>query len=181
LITNHRIPADAMLVATAGFERREVGDFVTAADPDQGRLDLAGNTGRVVMLQVSTRLTEKPDLKTVPKAIRDKVNWDGKRNTLTINAPLSENETELLKASVKSASASAAIVEAAETSRTSALEIFQTPAELGERFRIPQLALRVRAADGSEQLRLFVDPEVLDYPWDLSLHDAAPTADDIAA
>jgi hypothetical protein len=169
------------LVAGAGFERREVSDFVTAAKPDQGRLDLAGHAGRVVMQPVSTRLTEKPDLKTVPKTIRDKVNWDGKRDTLTINALLAEEETDLLNASVKTASASAAIVEAAETSRTSALEIFQTPTELGNRFRIPQLALRVRASDGSEQLRLFDDPEVLDYPWNLSLHDAAPTADDIAA
>ncbi len=169
------------LVAGAGFERREVSDFVTAAKPDQGRLDLAGHAGRVVMQPVSTPLTEKPDLKSVPKAIRDKVNWDGKRNTLTINAPLAEDETELLKASVKSLSAAAAIAVAAETSRTSALEIFQTPAELGERFRIPQLALRVPDADGSEQLRLFDDPEVLDYPWNLSLHDARPTDDDLAA
>ena len=169
------------LVTGADFERREVGDFVTAAKPDQGRLDLAGHAGRFVMQPVSTRLTEKPDLKTVPKTIRDKVNWDGKRNTLTINAPLAEDETELLKASVKSLSAATAIAVAAETSRTSALEIFQTPAKLGECFRIPQLALRVRAADGSEQLRLFDDPEVLGYPWNLSLHDAAPTADDIAA
>lgn len=154
---------------------------MTAAKPDQGRLDLAGHAGRVVMQPVSTRLAEKPDLKTVPKAIRDKLHWDGKHNTLTINAPLAEDETELLKASVESLSAAAAIAVAAETSRTSAVEIFQTPAELGECFRIPQLALRVRAADGSEQSRLLDDPEVLDYPWNLSLHDAAPTADDIAA
>jgi type III restriction enzyme len=72
------------------------------------------------------------------------VSWDGKLNTLTISTPLTEDEAEVLKASVTSETAAAAIVEAAEASRTTAIEFFQTPAELGERFRVPQLALRVQ-------------------------------------
>jgi type III restriction enzyme len=40
---------------------------------------------------------------------------------------------------------------------------------------VPQLALRVQG-----ELQLFDDPEVLEYPWDLSPYDAAPTADDLA-
>ena len=55
-----------------------------------------------------------------------------------------------------------------------AIEFFQTPAELGESFRVPQLALRVQG-----ELQLFDDPEVLEYPWDLSPYDAVPTADDL--
>jgi type III restriction enzyme len=164
------------LVAGAGFERREVTEFVTAAKAEQARLDLEGHAGRVVVRPVAITLTEKPDLKSVPKPVRDKVSWDGKLNTLTITTPLTEDETEVLKASVTSDSAAAAIVEAAEISRTTAIEFFQTPAELGERFRVPQLALRVQG-----ELQLFDDPEVLDYPWDLSTYDAAPTGDDITA
>jgi type III restriction enzyme len=38
------------------------------------------------------------------------------------------------------------------------------------------MALRVQG-----ELTLFDDPEVLDYPWDLSIYDAAPTADDLSA
>jgi type III restriction enzyme len=163
------------LVAGAGFERREVTEFVTAAKAEQARLDLDGHAGRVVVRPVAITLTEKPDLKSVPKPVRDKVSWDGKLNTLTITAPLTEDEAEALKASVTSDSA-AAIVEAAEISRTTAIEFFQTPAESGERFRVPQLALRVQG-----ELQLFDDPEVLDYPWDLSTYDAAPTRDDITA
>ena len=64
---------------------------------------------------------------------------------------------------------------ASEVSRTTAIEFFQTPAELGVRFRIPQLALRIQG-----DLQLFDDPEVLEYPWDLSPFDAVPTADDLA-
>jgi type III restriction enzyme len=164
------------LVAGAGFERREVTEFVTAAKAEQARLDLEGHAGRVVVQPVAVPLPEKPDLKLVSKPIRDKVRWDTQRNTLTINTPLTEEETETLKASVTSEAAAAAIVAAAEVSRTTAIEFFQTPAELGERFRIPQLALRVQG-----ELRLFDDPEVLEYPWDLSPYDAALTADDLTA
>ncbi|MEO8313357.1 MAG: DEAD/DEAH box helicase family protein [Pseudomonadota bacterium] len=164
------------LVAGAGFERREVSEFVTAARAEQSRLDLDGRAGRVVVRPVAITLTEKPDLKSVPKPVRDKVSWDGKLNTLTITTPLTEDEAAVLKASVTSASAAAAIAEAAEISRTSAIEFFQTPAELGERFRVPQLALRVQG-----KLQLFDDPEALEYPWDLSTYDAAPTGEDITA
>lgn len=164
------------LVAGAGFERREVNAFVTAAKAEQSRLDLEGHAGRVVVRPVAITLSEKPDLKSVPKPIRDKVSWNGKLNTLTISTPLTEGEAETLKASVTSETAAAAIVEAAEVSRTTAIEFFQTPAELGERFRVPQLALRIQG-----ELALFDDPEVLEYPWDLSPYDAAPTADDLSA
>ncbi|OGT34843.1 MAG: restriction endonuclease subunit R, partial [Gammaproteobacteria bacterium RBG_16_51_14] len=163
------------LVAGAGFERREVTEFVTAAKADQARLDLEGHAGRFVARPVAITLSEKPDLKSVPKPIRDKVSWDAKLNTLTISTPLTEDEAEVLKASVKSETAIAAILEAAEVSRTTAIEFFQTPAESGERFRVPQLALRVQG-----NLQLFDDPEVLEYPWDLSPYDAAPTADDLS-
>ncbi len=164
------------LVAGAGFERREVTEFVTAAKAEQARLDLEGHAGRVVVRPVAITLSEKPNLKRVPKPVRDKVSWDGKLNTLTISTPLTEDEAEVLKASVTSESAAAAIVEAAEISRTTAIEFFQTPAELGERFRVPQLALRVQG-----EPQLFDDPEVLEYPWDLSPYDAAPTTDDLTA
>jgi type III restriction enzyme len=164
------------LVTGAGFERREVTEFVKAAKVEQARLDLDGYAGRVVVRPVAIKLPEKPDLKSVPKPVRDKVNWDGKLNTLTITAPLTEDEAAVLKVSVRSQSAAEAIVEAAEVSRTTAIEFFQTPAELGERFRVPQLALRVQG-----ELRLFDDPEVLEYPWDLSPYDAAPTADHLTA
>lgn len=164
------------LVAGAGFERREVSEFVKAARAEQGRLDLEGHAGRVVVRPVAITLTEKPDLKSVPKAVRDKVTWDGKLNTLTISAPLTTDEAEVLQAAVKSETAATAIAEGAAISRTTAIEFFQTPSELGEHFRVPQLALRVQG-----ELQLFDDPEVLEYPWDVSAHDAAPSADDISA
>jgi type III restriction enzyme len=167
------------LVAGAGFERREVAEFVTAAKVEQAQLDLEGHAGRVVVRPVAITLSEKPDLKNVPKSVRNKVSWDGKLNTLTISTPLTEDDAEVLKASVTSETAAAAIVEAAEVSRTNAIEFFQTPAELGERFRVPQLALHMQGQQS--ELVLFDDPEVLEYRWDLSPYDAAPTTDDLIA
>ncbi len=164
------------LVAGAGFERREVAEFVTAARAEQALLDLEGHPGRMTARPVAIVLSEKPDLKALPKPVRDKVDWHGKLSTLTINTPLTEEEAQVLKASVTSESAAAAILEGAKTSRTSAIEFFKTPAELGERFRVPELALRVQG-----ELLTFDDPEALNYSWDLSGYDAVPTSDDIIA
>jgi type III restriction enzyme len=164
------------LVAGAGFERREVSEFVTAATSEQARLDLDGHAGRVFVRPVTIALPEKPDLKGLPKPIRNKLSWDARLNTLTISAPLTADEGEVLKATVTSEAAVSAIGQAAEASRTSAIEFFQTPAELGERFQVPQLAWRVQGA-----LQLFDDPELLEYPWDLSCYAAAPSLDDVNA
>jgi type III restriction enzyme len=157
------------LVEGAGFERREVGDFVSALKPDQGRLDLTSHAGRVVVSPVAVVLSETPDLKSIPKPVREKLEWDKRASTLTIKTPLGDDEAEVVKASVASDGARDAIAEAVRVSRAS-IEFFQTPAELGERLAVPQMALRVQG-----ELQLFDDPEVLDYPWSLSEYDATPT------
>lgn len=162
------------LVEGAGFERRNVQDFVQANKPEQGRLDLS--SGRVVMKPVELTLTTKPDLKNVSKPVKDKVHWNNKSKTLTITQPVSKEEAEELKTSVDDPVIQNEIVKAAEVSRTTALEHFQTPAELRQRFAIPQLAVMIQG-----ELQLFDDPEALDYPWDLSLYDAYPTSDELNA
>lgn len=164
------------LVSGAGFDRREVGEFVTAARTEQGRLDVHARPGRIVITPVAVPLTEKPDLKAIPKALRDKLSWNGQDKTLTLDAPLSEDDAVVLQAAVSDEPARATIAQAAQVSRTTALEFFRTPAELGLPLKVPQLALRVQG-----ELQLFDDPEVLDYPWELSGYDAAPTQADLSA
>ncbi len=90
------------LVTGAGFERREVSEFVTAATSEQARLDLDGHAGRGFVRPVSIALPEKPDLKGLPKAIRNQLRWDTRLNTLTVSAPLTEDEGEALTVSVTS-------------------------------------------------------------------------------
>ncbi|CAA6823832.1 MAG: Restriction endonuclease subunit R [uncultured Thiotrichaceae bacterium] len=160
------------LVTGAGFERKNVQEFVQAANPDQGRLDLDG--GKVTMQPIQIQLVKKPDLKVVTKPVKDKVTWDNKKKTLTITQPLSVEETQELKTSIDDFISQQAIEEAAEISRTSAIEVFTTPAEQGEVFRIPQLAVQLQG-----ELQLFDDPELLEYPWDLSIYDAHPVRDEL--
>lgn len=163
------------LVEAAGFERREVGEFVVAAKPEQAPLDIEGHAGRIVIHPLVVPLPEKPNLRNVPKDLRDKLEWDDKAQTLTISQPLKPEEEETVKQAVKSEPARQAIQQAAEASRTKAVEFFQTPAEQGLRFAVPQIALSVQGV-----LALFDDPEVLNYPWDLSIYDAAPDSDQLA-
>jgi type III restriction enzyme len=163
------------LVDGAGFERREVGEFVSAQKPDQGRLDVTARPGRIVVTPVDVVLPESPDLRSIPKPARDKLEWDKKTRTLTIVKPLSEEEAEALSSAVQQERAKRAIAAAVKKSRDS-VEMFQTPAELGERLSVPQMALRIQG-----ELQLFDDPEVLEYPWELSPYDADPTERQIEA
>jgi len=60
------------LVEAAGFERREVGEFVVAAKSEQAHLDIDGNAGRIVIHPVDVPLQEKPNLRSMPKNLRDR-------------------------------------------------------------------------------------------------------------
>lgn len=161
------------LVEGAGFERKAAAEFVKAATPEQGRLDYKGSPERIVIKPVSVQLDEKPDMKALPKALREKVTWNELEQSITIVEPLNDDEATIVQETVKSEAAKQSIQKAVETSRQ-AIEFFQTPAELGVRFAIPQIALNIQG-----ELVLFDDPEVLEYPWDLSVYDAAPTADQL--
>lgn len=163
------------LVDGAGFDRREAGDFVTAAKPEQARLDVTARPGKLVVTPVSVELTETPNLRDLPKPLRAKLEWDKPSKTLTIKIPLNDDEAEAVKASVTHVATQEAIALAVKTSRES-IEFFQTPAELGERLSVPQMALRMQG-----ELQLFDDPEVLDYPWALSSYDADPTTSELDA
>ena len=158
------------LVEGAGFETREAASFVTAGRTEQGKLDIG--SGRITIRPVDVTLPEKPDLKDLPKATKAKVNWDARKNVLTISSPLTAEETETLKGSVIWEASKELIEQAGVASRTKAVTVFQSPSERGLEFRVPQLAVMVHG-----ELVLFDDPEVLDYPWDLPTAHAAPDDD----
>ena len=166
------------LVEGAGFDRKDVAEFVTAARQEQQLFDPEAMGSRVELRPVVVVLHEMPDLKALPKdmrgAITDKVDFDRKTSTLTIRAPLTLDETDALTQLVATPLAKAAIEAGAVESRTTAIEFFKTPVEEGKTLLVPQLALRVQG-----ELQLFDDPEVLDYPWELSLFDAKPTLDNL--
>ncbi|MGY1458436.1 DEAD/DEAH box helicase [Luteimonas sp. A534] len=163
------------LVQGAGFDRKDVTQFVAAQKGEQDALDF-GRHSRLVFTPVAAVLTRRPGLASLSKEVKGKVEWNGAEKTLTITAPLTESEAEeVLQAAPDEASRSV-IAQAAEASRTTAIAFFRTPAESGERLRVPQLALRQQG-----ELQLFDDPEALDYPWELSGYAAAPTKSDLTA
>lgn len=162
------------LVHGAGFERREARDFVTSTEPEQNALDLERSQERIEFQPISVSLEEKPAKKELKK-LGKKVAWNEKEGKLLINAPLDEVDTAMVQASFKGEETRSVVEEAAQHSRQQAEStFFQTPAELGQHFIVPQLGLKVQG-----ELELFDDPEVLDYPWDLSSYHAEPTADQI--
>lgn len=155
------------LVEGAGFERKAVAEFVTAANTTQGKLDYSKE--RIVITPVSVALAETPNMQDLPKALKHKVTWNALEQSLTIVEPLSLDEELAVQATVNSEAAKQAITQAVEASRL-ALEFFHTPAELGVRFAVPQMMLNVQG-----DLLLFDDAETLNYSWELSPYDAAPT------
>jgi type III restriction enzyme len=161
------------LVRGAGFERREAGQFVAAQSDEQRALDF-GASSRLAFTPVTAQLDVKPDLKSLSSSTQAKLAWDRASKTLTITSPLSESEALEVQGSAPEGPARIALSKAAEASRKSAPDFFRAPAESGVPFRVPQLGLRVQ-----DELRLFDDPEVLDYPWSLSAY-GAPTGVDLS-
>ena len=164
------------LVADAGFNRVEVADFVTAARGQDSALDLFATQSRMTYTPVVVALEQTPDLRALPKAIRDKVEFDAKAGSLKITTPLSVDETEALKQAMPTRASDGAIEQAAEASRTTAIHRELSPIESGEKLAVPQLAIWVQ-----NEFVLFEDVMQLDYPWELSVMDAPPTNDQLSA
>ena len=155
------------LVKGAGFERKEVGQFVKPSTLTQ--LDLDTFKGRKIP-PIPVKLTEKPVLTQLPKALKEKVSWNNDTQELTITSPLTVEDAEALKTTFATNESRIIIDKVAEESRLYAIEFFKTPAERGERLRVPQLAVYIQGG-----LQLFDDPQMLDYPWDLSRYEANPS------
>ncbi|MCX6897843.1 MAG: DEAD/DEAH box helicase family protein [Verrucomicrobia bacterium] len=162
------------LVEGAGFEKEDAWQFVAAGKTEQEPLGLPPSR-RAQIQPVVVQLPEKPDLAKLDAATRQKLEWNAKSQTLTILKPLAPEEGVAIAKTVVWEGSQKALTEAAQKSRTEAVEIFKTPSERGILFRVPQLAVLVNG-----ELQLFDDPEVLDYPWDLPVYSASPTDNELS-
>lgn len=161
------------LVQSAGFNRHDAVEFVAARKPEQEKMDLSG--GRIRFTPVEVKLHEELDLSSVSRPTRNKLNWDKKSRTLVFTAPLSEAETLEIQSTAIMETSRETLARAGAASRNEAVRIFHTPSERGLVFRVPQLEVVI---DG--ELRLFSEPEALDYPWDLPLYQAGATEQQLA-
>ena len=160
------------LVNSAGFDRKEVGDFVKARQPTQH--DLQRYTHKNIP-PIVTPMPEKPNLTKLPKAVKEKVTWQEDTQTLTVHNALTDEDKEALKATVQDDATKTIIDEVVEESRVVAFEYFKTPFERGIKLRVPQLAVYFQG-----ELQVFDDAEMLDYPWDLARYEATPTENELS-
>jgi len=163
------------LVEASGFNAQEAAEFVAARTPEQAKLDFKRGGGRIRITPVEVKLAEAINFAHLPPATKRKLTWSAKTQTLTIHAPMSREEAEELSATALMDASREAITRAGEASRTVAVEIFHTPSELGKAFMVPQMEVVI---DG--ELRLFDEPEAIDYPWELPLYHAAVAAREIS-
>lgn len=153
------------LVASAGFDKADAKDFVAAAKKEQGRLDLG--KGRVKFTPVDVKLPETLDISQVSRGLKAKVKFSKTTGELQINQPLSTDEADELQAVAVMETTKQVIRQAVEHCQKTVV-IFHTPSERGLDFRVPQMEVLLHG-----ELRLFDEPEALDYPWELPLYEAS--------
>lgn len=164
------------LVQSSGFNRQEASEFVSARKPEQEKLDFKRGAGRIQITPVEVKLPEEFDVSQISKGTRHKLKWSKKTKTLTITAPISPSETEEVAQAVVMEDSREAISRAGIASRTEAVQVFHTPSEKGKAFFVPQMEVII---DG--ELRLFNEPEAIDYPWDLPVYQSEVTEPQLLA
>jgi type III restriction enzyme len=157
------------LVEAAGFNEADAKDFVVAGKKEQGRLDLG--RGRVKFTPVDVKLPETLDISQVSKGLKAKVKFFKAKGELQINQPLTVEEASELQEVAMMEATKETIRQAVEHSQKT-VTIFETPSEKGLDFHVPQMEVMLHG-----ELRLFDEPEALDYPWSLPLYEAIPTDD----
>jgi type III restriction enzyme len=163
------------LVECAGFEKKDATEFITAAKEEQMPLGISALDRRAQVRPVVVQLPEKPAIDKLSPAIKDKIVWNAGTSKLTLKVALDDEEEEAFKATLVMDDAKALVKEANKVIKTHKAEVFRTPSELGKSFFVPQIALFIQG-----EMQLFDDPEVLDYPWQLPIYEAAPTAEELA-
>lgn len=159
------------LVESAGFDKADAKDFVAPGKPEQRRLDL--DRGRVKFTPMDIKLPESLDITRVSKGLRAKVKFSKAKGELQINQPLTVDEAKELQETAMMESTKETIRQAVEESQKT-VTIFETPSERGLAFHVPQMEVMLHG-----ELRLFDEPDALDYPWELPPYDAEPSFDAI--
>lgn len=152
----------------AGFERQEIGDLVVDSTLP---FKAAKPTGvRVELIEPIDIALPSPLRDSLPVTVIDAVTWNPEKQILRIEKPLNEEQTVDLAMSLVDETNRNALVEALGM-QPRAFVKEKSPAELGEKFEIPVLALK--QGDFFQQ---FEADDLSDYiEWSLSDQDAELT------
>lgn len=161
--------ADALV--QNGFERQEARDLISGAlatQPDFGSLfEYQAELSKILKISVA----ESPDLGNLSPETAFKVQYDPVENILTFKAVLEESELYELKRCFQSSESQKAVEWA---NRSLQIADGKTPAERGDQFSIPALA--IKQGDFLDQ---FDETHFLEYPWELSKCDASLSEEDL--
>jgi type III restriction enzyme len=148
-----------------GFNRQEAAEFIRPVAVDQGALPLTRPSRPVPSKTI--RLPEVPDLDRLPTELRQKVEVDREKRTITLKAPLYPEEEVKIRNCFVMDSARVTWVTESQKYREEIAEVFSSPSERGFRFNVPALCIR-----RGGQLELFEEDHLLGYGWDLNAYDA---------
>lgn len=149
-----------------GFQKQEVADMIAKpAAPDLGPLfSYRATSGENLVFKIS----DAPALHKLPAELADKVHYDAENQTIEISSSLENQQLEAIGATFSTSIFRQQFSEAVQQARTRLSSPTASPAERGEKFAIPVLAIR----QGS-YLEQFEETHFLDFPWDISHLDAS--------
>ncbi len=151
-----------------GFNSQEASEFIKPAGIEQNALPLTRPSRPVPPKTI--QLAEVPDLDRLATELRQKVEVDREKRTITIKAPLYPEEEVQIRNCFVMDSTRVIWVTESQKYRGEIAEIFRSPSERGFRFNVPALCIR-----RGGQLELFEEDHLLEYGWDLNIFDARLT------
>ncbi|MHB1416011.1 MAG: DEAD/DEAH box helicase [Chloroflexota bacterium] len=155
------------LVQSHGFERQEVDDLITPAQPTQLPL------GPLFAGLASVAVSAPPQMATLPGQTAAKVVYDLGSGTLALTAQVSDDELRMLRECFASDADRAAVDDLYRRTAPVASHAAKSPAERGERFAVPQLAV-----NQGRFFEVFEETHFLDHPWSLAMCQATLTESD---
>ena len=96
----------------------------------------------VFMGATSVEVSEKPDLKELPKEVAGKVLFDEENGVITFQGEMQESDKQALAKCFKTTAAKATVEKIYNASRGITVTKALSPAERGEKFSIPVLAIK---------------------------------------
>jgi type III restriction enzyme len=148
-----------------GFQKQEVAEMIAQpAPPDLGPLfSYRATNGENLVFNIQ----DAPALQDLPVELAGKVHYDAKNQTIEIPSSLENQQLEAIGATFSTPVFRQQFSDAVHQARARLSSPAATPAERGEKFAIPILAIR----QGS-YLEQFEETHFLDFHWDLSNMDA---------
>jgi len=143
-----------------GFNRQEAKDLITILpEKSQGGLD-------EFWTKTSEPVTEAPKLESLPPEIAGKVRYDDKKGEITFTGVMEEREKYVLQQCFATPEGKASVERVYRKTRGLPTEHAKSPAERGEPFEIPLLAIKQ-----GDLFEAFEKTHFLEMGWELSRCD----------